>query len=191
MAFLKVLEQKFETIDRNHDGKITLKELSEFLVAFGFQAGQAQRFTWNPAESRVCNVSRQRNVVHQAVSVATIFEKSGYMYRYSVLLIRLLTDCRRIFSNLMSRMHEESRHEQGWSDFKRGISGGRSTFQTRKVLRNTLTCKQIWFFGRLIWNSAESLVCGVFKQMSVLHQATSCFSCYDIREIVIHLVHYS
>ncbi|GAA27855.1 calcium-binding protein [Clonorchis sinensis] len=44
MAYLKILEQKFETLDRNHDGKITLKELSEFLVAFGFQAGQAQEF---------------------------------------------------------------------------------------------------------------------------------------------------
>ncbi|KER29235.1 hypothetical protein T265_04083 [Opisthorchis viverrini] len=30
-------------------------------------------------------------------------------------------------------------------------------------------------------NSAESLICDVFKQLNVLHQATSCFTCYNIR----------
>ncbi|KAG5453209.1 hypothetical protein CSKR_110728 [Clonorchis sinensis] len=50
----------------------------------------------------------------------------------------------------------------------------------------TLICKQICFCERLTWNPAESLVCDVSRQLNVLHQATSCSSCYDIRDIAIH-----
>ncbi|KAG5454512.1 hypothetical protein CSKR_111523 [Clonorchis sinensis] len=50
---------------------------------------------------------------------------------------------------------------------------------------NTITCKQIWFCERLNWNPAESLVCDVSRQLSVLHQAASYSSCYDIRNITI------
>ncbi|KER25283.1 LOW QUALITY PROTEIN: hypothetical protein T265_14235 [Opisthorchis viverrini] len=40
---------------------------------------------------------------------------------------------------------------------------------------------------RLTWNPAESLVCDVSRQLNVLHQAASCFSRYDIRDIAIHV----
>ncbi|GAA53190.1 hypothetical protein CLF_109734 [Clonorchis sinensis] len=40
---------------------------------------------------------------------------------------------------------------------------------------------------RLTWNPAESPVCDVFRQLNVLHQAASCSSCYDIRDIATHL----
>ncbi|KER21794.1 hypothetical protein T265_09954 [Opisthorchis viverrini] len=52
------------------------------------------------------------------------------------------------------------------------------------ISEHTLICKLIWFFDRLTWNPAESLVCDV--QLNVLHQAASCFSRYDIRDITIH-----
>ncbi|KAG5442525.1 hypothetical protein CSKR_113378 [Clonorchis sinensis] len=55
------------------------------------------------------------------------------------------------------------------------------------AVRNTLICKQIWFCERLTWNPAESLVCDVSRQLNVLHQAASCFSCYGIRDIAIHV----
>ncbi|KAG5441014.1 Ras-specific guanine nucleotide-releasing factor 2 [Clonorchis sinensis] len=41
--------------------------------------------------------------------------------------------------------------------------------------------------NRLTWNPAESPVCDVFRQLNVLHQAASCSSCYDIRDIAIHV----
>ncbi|KER29746.1 hypothetical protein T265_03658 [Opisthorchis viverrini] len=59
------------------------------------------------------------------------------------------------------------------------------TSQTRDSAgfrRNTLICKLIWFFERLTWNPAD-----VLRQPNVLHQAASCFSCYDIRDIAIHV----
>ncbi|KAG5443318.1 hypothetical protein CSKR_107290 [Clonorchis sinensis] len=45
---------------------------------------------------------------------------------------------------------------------------------------------QFGFCERLTWNPAESPVCGVFRQLNVLHQTASCSSCYDIRDIAIH-----
>ncbi|KAG5442536.1 hypothetical protein CSKR_108731, partial [Clonorchis sinensis] len=46
---------------------------------------------------------------------------------------------------------------------------------------------QFGFCERLTWNPAESPVCDVFRQLNVLHQAASCSSCYDIRDIAIHV----
>ncbi|KAG5455102.1 hypothetical protein CSKR_107360, partial [Clonorchis sinensis] len=43
------------------------------------------------------------------------------------------------------------------------------------------------FCERLTWNPAESLVCDVSRQLNVLHQVASCSSCYDIRDIAIHV----
>ncbi|KAG5441437.1 hypothetical protein CSKR_107656 [Clonorchis sinensis] len=45
---------------------------------------------------------------------------------------------------------------------------------------------QFGFCERLTWNPAESPVCDVFRQLNVQHQAASCSSCYDIRDIAIH-----
>ncbi|KER19230.1 hypothetical protein T265_11932 [Opisthorchis viverrini] len=42
---------------------------------------------------------------------------------------------------------------------------------TTPELRNTLICELIWFFKRLTWNPAESLVWDVSRQLNVLHQA--------------------
>ncbi|KAG5453958.1 hypothetical protein CSKR_110042 [Clonorchis sinensis] len=53
--------------------------------------------------------------------------------------------------------------------------------------RITLICKSIWFCEGLTWNPAESPVCDVSRQLNVLHQAASCSSCYDIRDIVTHV----
>ncbi|KER29330.1 hypothetical protein T265_13378, partial [Opisthorchis viverrini] len=55
-----------------------------------------------------------------------------------------------------------------------------------KQVPNTLICKLIRFRKRLTWNPAESLACDVSRQLSVLRQAASCFSRYDIRDIAIH-----
>ncbi|KAG5445197.1 hypothetical protein CSKR_103373, partial [Clonorchis sinensis] len=69
----------------------------------------------------------------------------------------------------------------------------KTTATTKKVIiirlfsRNTLICKSIWFCERLTRNPAESLVSDVSRQLNVLHQAASCFSCYDIRDIAIHI----
>ncbi|KAG5444300.1 hypothetical protein CSKR_105015, partial [Clonorchis sinensis] len=52
--------------------------------------------------------------------------------------------------------------------------------------RITLICKSVWFCERLTWNPAESPVFDVSRQLNVLHQAASCSSCYDIRDIAIH-----
>ncbi|KER27182.1 hypothetical protein T265_13839, partial [Opisthorchis viverrini] len=52
--------------------------------------------------------------------------------------------------------------------------------------RNIPICKQTWFCKRLTGNPAESIVCDVSRQLNVLHQAASCFSCYDVRDIAIH-----
>ncbi|KAG5441518.1 hypothetical protein CSKR_109767, partial [Clonorchis sinensis] len=63
-------------------------------------------------------------------------------------------------------------------------------WQIQQILQgisiNTLICRSIWFCERLIWNPAESPVCDVSRRLNVLHQAASCFSCYDIRDIAIH-----
>ncbi|KER30000.1 hypothetical protein T265_13267, partial [Opisthorchis viverrini] len=40
---------------------------------------------------------------------------------------------------------------------------------------------------RLTWNPAESLVCDVSRQLNVVHQAVSCFSHYDLRDIAVHV----
>ncbi|KAG5447285.1 hypothetical protein CSKR_106186 [Clonorchis sinensis] len=49
------------------------------------------------------------------------------------------------------------------------------------------SANQFGFCERLTWNPAESLVCDVSRQLNVLHQAASCSSCYDIRDIAIHV----
>ncbi|KAG5451363.1 hypothetical protein CSKR_105311, partial [Clonorchis sinensis] len=41
--------------------------------------------------------------------------------------------------------------------------------------------------SRLTCNPAESPVFDVSRQLNVLHQAASCSSCYDIRDIAIHV----
>ncbi|KAG5443473.1 hypothetical protein CSKR_101031 [Clonorchis sinensis] len=56
-----------------------------------------------------------------------------------------------------------------------------------RIAVNTLICKSIWFCERLTWNPAESPVFDVSRQLNVLHQAASCSSCYDIRDIAIHV----
>ncbi|KER23883.1 hypothetical protein T265_14541, partial [Opisthorchis viverrini] len=53
--------------------------------------------------------------------------------------------------------------------------------------RSTLVCKQIWFCERLSWKPAESLVCDVSRQLNLLHQAASCFSCCDVRDVAVHI----
>ncbi|KAG5452134.1 hypothetical protein CSKR_112549 [Clonorchis sinensis] len=55
------------------------------------------------------------------------------------------------------------------------------------MLRNTLTCKQIWLCERFIRNPAGSLVCDVSRQLNVLHQTPSCLIWHDIRGIAIHV----
>ncbi|KAG5452448.1 hypothetical protein CSKR_112878 [Clonorchis sinensis] len=40
---------------------------------------------------------------------------------------------------------------------------------------------------RLTWNPVESPVCDVSRQLNVLHQAASCSTGYDIRDIAIHV----
>ncbi|KAG5452616.1 hypothetical protein CSKR_100444, partial [Clonorchis sinensis] len=52
---------------------------------------------------------------------------------------------------------------------------------------STLICKSIWSCEILTWNPAASPVCDVSRQLNVLHQAVSCSSCYDIRDIAIHV----
>ncbi|KAG5442355.1 hypothetical protein CSKR_109281 [Clonorchis sinensis] len=55
------------------------------------------------------------------------------------------------------------------------------TLQSSVYLVNNLA------FG-LTWNpGARSLVCDVSRQLNGLHQAASCSSCYDIRDIAIHV----
>ncbi|KAG5454029.1 hypothetical protein CSKR_102060, partial [Clonorchis sinensis] len=49
------------------------------------------------------------------------------------------------------------------------------------------SANQFGFCERLTWNPAESLVCDESRQLNVLHQAASCSSCYDIRDIAIHV----
>ncbi|KER21059.1 LOW QUALITY PROTEIN: hypothetical protein T265_15174 [Opisthorchis viverrini] len=39
----------------------------------------------------------------------------------------------------------------------------------------------------LNWDPAGSLVCDVLRQLNVLHQAASCFTRYDVRDIAIHV----
>ncbi|KAG5442665.1 hypothetical protein CSKR_111907, partial [Clonorchis sinensis] len=91
-------------------------------------------------------------------------------------------------------------HEAAWcstfSCLKTSQTGDSAGFQSNslsedkkplRVSRNALICKSIWFCERLTWNPAESPVCDVFRQLNVLHQAASCSSCYDIRDIVIHV----
>ncbi|KER28470.1 hypothetical protein T265_13568, partial [Opisthorchis viverrini] len=51
----------------------------------------------------------------------------------------------------------------------------------------TLICKLIWFIERLTWNPVEPLFCDVMLPLNVPHQAASCFSCYDVRDIAIHI----
>ncbi|KAG5446283.1 hypothetical protein CSKR_110323 [Clonorchis sinensis] len=45
---------------------------------------------------------------------------------------------------------------------------------------------QFGFDGRLTWNRFGSLIYDIFKQLNVLHQVTSCFSWYDVRDIAAH-----
>ncbi|KAG5443726.1 hypothetical protein CSKR_112395 [Clonorchis sinensis] len=75
-------------------------------------------------------------------------------------------------------------------NYTRETVEGRSEIATRRrdehISINTLICKLIWFCERLTWNPAESLVCDVSRQLNLLHQAASCFSCYGIRDSAIH-----
>ncbi|KER27496.1 hypothetical protein T265_05457 [Opisthorchis viverrini] len=58
-----------------------------------YRAGSFERLTWNPAESLVCDVLRQLNVLHQAASCFSrndIPDVVIHVYICNVLLIRLL-----------------------------------------------------------------------------------------------------
>ncbi|KAG5454210.1 hypothetical protein CSKR_111131 [Clonorchis sinensis] len=63
----------------------------------------------------------------------------------------------------------------------------RSCWRQELLLQNIPSCKQIWFYKGLTWNPAESIVCDVSRQLDVQHQAASCSSCYDIRDIAIRV----
>ncbi|KAG5443320.1 hypothetical protein CSKR_107288 [Clonorchis sinensis] len=74
--------------------------------------------------------------------------------------------------------HATRRKHEGWDTARlpkprQGKSRGRGGVRTTDL-------------PRLTWNPAESPVCDVFRQLNVLHQAASCSSCYDIRDIAIH-----
>ncbi|KAG5452639.1 hypothetical protein CSKR_113653 [Clonorchis sinensis] len=57
-----------------------------------------------------------------------------------------------------------------------------------KILRQPTTgFALLGVHQRLTWNPAESPVCDVSRQLNVLHQAASCFSCYDIRDTTTHV----
>ncbi|KAG5443310.1 hypothetical protein CSKR_109070 [Clonorchis sinensis] len=58
--------------------------------------------------------------------------------------------------------------------------------------RSALICIRIWFCERLTWNSAESLVYDVSKQLSVLHQAMFQLVRYSrYRDTCRHVIHCS
>ncbi|KER33580.1 LOW QUALITY PROTEIN: hypothetical protein T265_12605 [Opisthorchis viverrini] len=59
-----------------------------------------------------------------------------------------------------------------------------------EILRSPIRNEHSPLPHRLTWNPAEFLVCDVFTQLNVLHQAVSCFGCYDIQGIVIHIYSY-
>ncbi|KAF7261308.1 hypothetical protein EG68_01479 [Paragonimus skrjabini miyazakii] len=44
MAHLKILEQNFDSLDKNRNGKLEKKEIMEFLVTFGFKQQYAEEF---------------------------------------------------------------------------------------------------------------------------------------------------
>ncbi|KAG5444263.1 hypothetical protein CSKR_104530, partial [Clonorchis sinensis] len=66
-------------------------------------------------------------------------------------------------------------------------TGHRAAMSIDSFSINTIICKSIWFCERPTWNPAESPVCDVSRPLNVLHQAASCSSCYDIRDIAIYV----
>ncbi|KAG5442004.1 hypothetical protein CSKR_106956 [Clonorchis sinensis] len=76
--------------------------------------------------------------------------------------------------------------------FQVSLSQNQIDLQMSIFLENSSICVQVEhkFFERLTWDPAESPVCDVSRQLNVLHQVTSCFSRYDIREIGIYVQTY-
>ncbi|KAG5449641.1 hypothetical protein CSKR_104126, partial [Clonorchis sinensis] len=187
-----------------------------------------ERLTWNPAESPVCDDSRQLNVLHQAASCCSCYDIPDiaiHVYsssdrrspRISVNLTFYLnpnwTDFDKYTQLQINLILRETRlepkqaakfyHQLLFMPTRMPASGTSSWFRNKTLVRrnlrtpfgvperrlswihlneigcyrNTLICKQIWFYERLTWNPAESPVCDVSRQLNVLHQAASCFSC--------------
>ncbi|KER20673.1 LOW QUALITY PROTEIN: hypothetical protein T265_15260 [Opisthorchis viverrini] len=138
-----------------------------------------ERLTWNPAESLGCDVSRQMNALHQATSCFSHYD----IRDIAILLIRLP----KIRRQPMTGLALFGAHQAQSPGFRQPYA----LLETKlhEMSEYTLICKLMWFlFERLTWNPAESLGCDVSRQMNALHQATSCFSHYDIRDIAILLI---
>ncbi|KAG5454955.1 hypothetical protein CSKR_105891 [Clonorchis sinensis] len=118
------------------------------------------------------------------VPVATIFKISRYMYRRNALLLRLLKILRQHTTSfaLFGAHQIMAVHCSKLSD-----TGGFLAIlphylceNKKKLERNTLICKQIWFFERLTWNPAESSVLNVSRQVNVLHKAAPVATIFEI-----------
>ncbi|KAG5450099.1 hypothetical protein CSKR_102232 [Clonorchis sinensis] len=76
------LHEAYELISMAHFSFVSLKFLwrqSVYLCfreinSFAYQFGFCERLTWNPAESPVCDVFRQLNVLHQAASCSSCYD---------------------------------------------------------------------------------------------------------------------
>ncbi|KAF8562374.1 hypothetical protein P879_07068 [Paragonimus westermani] len=44
MAHVKLLQQEFDAVDKNHDRKLGINEVIDFMKAFGFKESQAKEF---------------------------------------------------------------------------------------------------------------------------------------------------
>ncbi|KAG5441923.1 hypothetical protein CSKR_106368 [Clonorchis sinensis] len=161
-----------------------LKILRQPATGFAF-LGAHQRLTWKPAEFLVCDVSRQLNVLHQSAScfscsdirdIAIHKVHGSNPTSASRLPLSRLGQPDSIPALVLPSGGMAARHRKGVT-----AKTGCNFFS-----RNTLICESIWLCQRLIWNPAESRVFDVSRQLNVLHQAASCSSCYDIRDIAIH-----
>ncbi|KAG5449498.1 hypothetical protein CSKR_108563, partial [Clonorchis sinensis] len=158
----------------------------------------------------------QLNLSPPHVPVATIFEISRNMYIRNGLLIRLLKTLRQPTTGfaLLGFYSGEFQDKSLYyclnllfvKDVSYGhLNSGSTTWSVytparwRRLPPRSFTLHDKWLhrskmhslankfgFAKDTWNPAESHVCDVSRQLNMLHQAASCFSRYDIRDIATH-----
>ncbi|KAG5442000.1 hypothetical protein CSKR_106961 [Clonorchis sinensis] len=59
---------------KNDHSVSNLPECFREIHSIAYQFGFCEKLTWNPAESPVCDVFRQLNVLHQAASCSSCYD---------------------------------------------------------------------------------------------------------------------
>ncbi|KER33605.1 hypothetical protein T265_00499 [Opisthorchis viverrini] len=194
MSLTIVLTPKREIFSQHtHNNKLACKEI--WFV---------NRLTWNLAKFLTYDVFKRPYVLHQAASCFSWFDIQDIAMHSSSAVHQQCIQMRPMYAGgivvtrppRMSGVRSSNPGTAiGYALLLRSKKKNSSPVLPSRLVRirmNNCARTEVrlfktTFFERLIWNPPESPFVMFFRQVNVLHQAASCFSRYNIRDIAIHV----